>query len=159
MTAQSGTYFWHGHVGTSYFDGLKGPIIIHNPVEPYPYDIDYVVQLSDWYHDVASDLLAFWLDPVRNPTGGEPSYNSGLINGKGAYDCQYTTLPCIEKDPEVFTVSKGGLAHLRFINAASLAVFIISIENHAMTVVEVDGVPVEPYTTDAFVINIGQRYT
>ncbi|MBW8822917.1 MAG: multicopper oxidase domain-containing protein, partial [Xanthomonadales bacterium] len=46
---QSGTYWYHSHSGFQEQSGLYGPLII-DPVEPEPfrYDRDYVVMLSDW---------------------------------------------------------------------------------------------------------------
>ncbi|NJN48273.1 MAG: multicopper oxidase domain-containing protein, partial [Candidatus Competibacteraceae bacterium] len=58
---QSGTYWYHSHSGMQEQAGLYGPIII-DPLEPEPYryDRDYVVMLSDWTdqdpHTVMSKL-------------------------------------------------------------------------------------------------------
>ena len=53
---QSGTYWYHSHSGAQEQIGLYGPLII-DPLEPEPYnyDRDYVVLLSDWTFE----------DPVR----------------------------------------------------------------------------------------------
>ena len=32
--SESGTYWWHGHYGAQYVDGLRGPLIIRNPNDP-----------------------------------------------------------------------------------------------------------------------------
>jgi Multicopper oxidase len=47
---------------------------------------------------------------------------------------------------------------LRLINIAFDASFYFSIDNHKLTVVSTDFVPIKPYTTDAVIIGIGQRY-
>ena len=47
---QNGTYWIHSHVMGQYPDGLRSPFIIRNPNEPYQYDEDITVTLSDWYH-------------------------------------------------------------------------------------------------------------
>ena len=58
---QSGTYWYHSHSDMQEQAGLYGPIIIE-PVkpEPYRYDRDYVIMLSDWTdqgpHTVMSKL-------------------------------------------------------------------------------------------------------
>jgi CopA family copper-resistance protein len=46
---QSGTYWAHGHSGAQELVGLYFPLVI-DPIEPEPfrYDRDYVVMLSDW---------------------------------------------------------------------------------------------------------------
>ena len=40
-------------------DGLRGPIIVHDPAAPYASEIDeeIVLTLSDWYHDQALPLI------------------------------------------------------------------------------------------------------
>ncbi len=46
---QAGTYWYHGHSGPQEQAGLYGPLII-DPAgpEPFAFDRDYVVMLSDW---------------------------------------------------------------------------------------------------------------
>ena len=46
---QSGTYWYHSHSGGQELEGLYGPLII-DPVkpDPYSYDREYVILLSDW---------------------------------------------------------------------------------------------------------------
>ncbi|RIB17749.1 hypothetical protein C2G38_1910419, partial [Gigaspora rosea] len=47
-----GTYWYHSHFPCQIVDGLKDPLIIHYPNDPYlgKYDFEYVMTLSDWYH-------------------------------------------------------------------------------------------------------------
>ena len=49
---QSGTYWYHSHSGLQEQQGHYGPLII-DPLEPEPfrYDREYVVMLSDWTFD------------------------------------------------------------------------------------------------------------
>ena len=67
VTGQSGTYWWHGHVGLQASDGLHGPLIIHSREErtdqKLHYDTDRVILLSDHYHDLSSALLWQYLKP------------------------------------------------------------------------------------------------
>jgi iron transport multicopper oxidase len=39
---QVGTFWYHSHYGAQYCDGLRGPLIIYDPDDPYrlSYDID-----------------------------------------------------------------------------------------------------------------------
>jgi iron transport multicopper oxidase len=39
---QAGTYWYHSHLSTQYCDGLNGPLVIYDPLDPnkYLYDID-----------------------------------------------------------------------------------------------------------------------
>jgi len=45
---QPGTYWWHAHVGAQYSDGLRAPLIVHDPKDPYigEYDEEHTVTLS-----------------------------------------------------------------------------------------------------------------
>ncbi|KAI8881105.1 multicopper oxidase [Backusella circina FSU 941] len=43
---QTGTYWIHSHYMGQYMDGLRMPMIIHNPNETYKYDNDFIVTLS-----------------------------------------------------------------------------------------------------------------
>jgi len=39
---QAGTFWYHSHVSTQYCDGLRGPLVVYDPQDPYAdlYDID-----------------------------------------------------------------------------------------------------------------------
>ncbi len=56
---QSGTYWCHSHSGGQELLGMYAPMII-DPVEPEPfrYDHDYVVMLSDWSFESPETLLS-----------------------------------------------------------------------------------------------------
>lgn len=43
---QHGTYWIHGHAKGQYVDGLRAPLIIHNPNDPYKSDGEHVVALA-----------------------------------------------------------------------------------------------------------------
>ncbi|CAG8850743.1 10863_t:CDS:1, partial [Racocetra persica] len=53
----------HSHYLAQYVDGIRGPLIIHDPDNPYlsSYDYEYVLTLEDWYHTQSSDLVALRL--------------------------------------------------------------------------------------------------
>ncbi|HEY9052662.1 MAG TPA: multicopper oxidase domain-containing protein, partial [Gammaproteobacteria bacterium] len=56
---QSGTYWYHSHSGFQEQTGMYGAIVI-DPKEPEPfsYDRDYVVVLSDWSDEDPNDIYA-----------------------------------------------------------------------------------------------------
>lgn len=56
---QNGTYWYHSHSGLQEQEGVYGPIII-DPAEPEPfkYDREHVVMLTDWSDENASAILA-----------------------------------------------------------------------------------------------------
>lgn len=63
-------------------DGLRGPLIVHDPYSPYAgqYDDELVLTFSDWYHDQMPGLISYYLSPERNPSGAEPVPYSALFN-------------------------------------------------------------------------------
>ena len=63
-------------------DGLRGPLIVHDPNSPYldQYDDELVLTFSDWYHDQMPGLISKYLSPTQNPDGGEPEPYSAVFN-------------------------------------------------------------------------------
>lgn len=45
-----GTFWYHSHNMGQYPDGMRGPLIIHDPQDPYAgqYDEEYLLTVSDW---------------------------------------------------------------------------------------------------------------
>ncbi|CAG8807400.1 35654_t:CDS:2, partial [Gigaspora margarita] len=86
---QSGTYWYHSHSRAQYTEGLLGPLIVHDPNDPYlhEYDEEIIVILQDWYHTDSKTLLATFLSPESE--GNEPDPDNGLINGKNSYNCSW----------------------------------------------------------------------
>ena len=92
---------------------------------------------------------------------------SSLINGGGIYT------PCLENKGlacaadcsvlnnwiKTITVDKDKTYRLRIVGAQELIGMNLKIKDHSMTVVEVDGTIVVPYTTDNLDIMPGQRYS
>ncbi|KAI9333362.1 Cupredoxin [Zopfochytrium polystomum] len=163
---QYGTFWWHAHHGTQYADGLRGPIIIRDPpaiaaILP-PYDTDSVMDLTDWYHTPTDELTrTFYLNGTVNPDGKEPMFDSGLINGRGVYNCSLILegRECAQQSPPVFVFESRKTHRIRVLSSASFAGFRFSIDDHRLTIIEVDGVTVEPYTVDTIELNTGQRYS
>lgn len=57
VNEQPGTYFWHGHAGNEKVDGFTGPLIVRPAgPEPFTYDEERVLFLSDNYHTSATAL-------------------------------------------------------------------------------------------------------
>lgn len=84
--------------------------------------------------------------------------NNNLINGKMNYPCANTTLPCTPNaGVSTFNFQSGKKHRIRLINTSADAVQKFSIDNHNMTVIANDFVPVMPYTTNVVTLGIGQR--
>ena len=142
---QPGTYWYHSHEGGQYPDGLRGPLIIHDPESPYKgkYDEEIVLTLSDWYHDQMPGLLNFFIS-YANPTGAEPVPNAALMN-----DTQNLTV----------SVEPGKTYMFRIVNMAAFAAQYLWFEEHIMRIVEVDGIYTEEADADMIYLTAAQRYS
>ncbi|KAJ3190893.1 ferroxidase fet3 [Irineochytrium annulatum] len=140
---QYGTYWIHGHNDGLYVDGLRAPFVVRNPKETNKYDEEYVISVSDWYHKEHKDIMRDFMSPL-NPEGKEPVPNSALIG---------------ESHASTYRFKPGKTYRLRLVSFASLATSTVWIDGHDMRVIEIDGVDVVPYATDAVPVAPGQRYS
>ncbi|KAH6872235.1 Cupredoxin [Alternaria rosae] len=142
---QPGTYWYHSHERGQYPDGLRGPLIVHDPEDPFKdlYDEEVVITLSDWYHDLMHNLLAEFIN-IANPSGAEPVPQAALLN-----DTQNLTV----------AIQPGKTYLFRLINMGAFAAQYVWFEEHTMRVVEVDGVYTEPMDADMIYLTAAQRYS
>ena len=85
---------------------------------------------------------------------GPVSYWSGLINGKG----RHATVPYIRSRLSVFTVETDKVYRFRLIGAQSLFAYRVSVDEHEMILIAMDGALIEPVTFDYIIIHSGERY-
>ncbi|TMW57709.1 hypothetical protein Poli38472_014314 [Pythium oligandrum] len=152
--SEAGTFWWHGHDDTQYTEGLRGPLIVHDPKNHQSQsqsrprvDEEYTVQMADWYHN------------------GGLVWDTVLINDRGRFNCSelsepVASLPCTDVQPLTrFKFQHGKRYLLRLINVAAHAAFEFSIDEHEFRVVAADGNPVQPSATiNSLIINVAQRY-
>ncbi|KAF7129963.1 hypothetical protein RHSIM_Rhsim10G0157000 [Rhododendron simsii] len=161
-----GTYLYHAHYGLQREAGLNGMIRVLLPPgesEPYTYDHDRSILLTDWYHQSTYEQ-ATGLSSLPFVWVGEPQ--SLLIHGKGKFDCSTPGLKsglCNTTNPEcspyVITVVPGKTYRLRIGSLTSLAALSFEIEGHTMTVVEADGHNVKPFVVKNLFIYSGETYS
>ena len=85
-----------------------------------------------------------------------PVSDDNLINGQTNLNC--STSICTEGDGYAkFKLTTGKTHRLRLINAGGQASQKFSIDNHEMTVIANDYVPIQPYTTNVISLGVGQR--
>ncbi|KAG2049967.1 Cu-oxidase-domain-containing protein [Suillus hirtellus] len=130
-------YDFNASEQVQYCDGLRGPLVIYNPNDPYSswYDID-----DDGYNSsplVQRQVVA----------------DSVLINGVGRYD----------GGPDVpfavIHVQPRKRYRFRLLNMACKPNYIFSIDSHNLTIIEVDGQYVEPLSVDSIQMYAAQRYS
>jgi FtsP/CotA-like multicopper oxidase with cupredoxin domain len=172
-----GTSWYHSHYSAQYTGGVLGPIVIHGPTQE-KYDVDlgpvllsgeFVGQslavsarsshCTDWYHKEYSDIIEEMLAPNGSP---KVTSENNLINGKMNFDC--STVASGDKTPCVnnagiskFKFKTGKRHRLRLVNTGGDGVQHFSIDEHMLTVIAEDFVPVKPYNTSVVILGVGQR--
>ncbi|EJD00073.1 Cu-oxidase-domain-containing protein [Fomitiporia mediterranea MF3/22] len=149
---QTGTYWYHSHVGTQYCDGLRGPLVIYDPDDPLTdlYDVDdetTVITLADWYHNVSNVLFP-------NTGNVDPTPDATLINGLGRYSGGPT-----DSSLAVLNVTQGQRYRFRIVSLSCYPSFTFQIDGHNLTVIEADGIETESVEVNSLVIYPGQRYS
>ncbi|CBI21465.3 unnamed protein product, partial [Vitis vinifera] len=160
-----GTYLYHAHYGMQREAGLYGSIrvsVARGKTEPFSYDYDRSIILSDWYHNTTYEQV-LGLSSIPFDWIGEPQ--SLLIQGKGRYNCSLVSSPYVcnatspQCSPYVLTVVPGKTYRLRVSSLTSLSALSFQIEGHNMTVVEADGHFVEPFVIKNLFIYSGETYS
>lgn len=183
---QSGSYWYHSHSGNQEQAGLYGPLII-DPVtpDPFAYDSEYVVMLSDWTFENPARVLGKMKksgsyynfnrrtlgDAFRdaNRDGWREMFADRLEWAKMRMDptdiadvtgALYTYLLNGRSAHQNWTAlfKPGERIRLRFINAGAMTHFDVRIPGLDMTLVQADGQNVEPVTVDEFRIAPAETY-
>jgi CopA family copper-resistance protein len=183
---QYGTYWYHSHAGLQEQLGHYGPLIL-DPAEPEPfkYDREYVIVLSDWSFEDPH-----WIMSRLKKAEGYFNYNKRTvfdlledIKSKGFSQAMrerlmwaamrmssrdiadvtgatYTFLVNGHTPKENWTAlfKPGERVRLRFINASAMTYFDVRIPGLSMTVVQADGQNVQPVEVDEFRIAVAERY-
>ncbi|EXJ91357.1 hypothetical protein A1O1_04469 [Capronia coronata CBS 617.96] len=143
---QYGTGWYHSHTMTQYGDGIRGPMVVHGPATA-SYDIDMgTVMIDDIFDATAAQMNE------RIAHSGPSSTVNYLLNGKN-------TLQDLSAGQHALWSVQPGKKHLfRIINSGVQNMYSVHIDDHVMTVIAADYVPIVPYTTEWLNIGIGQRY-
>lgn len=180
---QRGTFWWHAHTAVQLADGLYGPIVVRDAAagggggELVPAAAaERILFLGENYHSLAAELAAAYLSPstpwAPDEAGVEPLADNLLLNGQNTYDCgvastTFTTPRPQQKNKPACTggrayettIRPGATVRLRLINHSSYFSYWFSIDGHELSIVEMDGVEVEPIPARGVHVNIGQRYS
>lgn len=181
---QSGTYWYHSHSGFQEQTGIYGPIVIE-PREPEPYDYqrEFTIVLSDWTfenpHRVLANLkryggyynyqrrtlanlgdeaerMGFWGALGDRLSWGRMRMDASDISDvTGAtYTFLMNGLPPDENWRGIFR--PGERIRLRFINASAATYFDVRIPGLPLQVIQADGMPIAPVETDEFRLAIAE---
>ena len=183
---QSGTYWYHSHSGFQEPTGAYGAIVI-DPKEPEPfsYDRDYVVMLSDWSDEQPSRIYAKLkkmsdyynfrertiFDATRDV--GEKGWNGFWADRRMWNRMRMSDRDISDVTGDTYTYLMNGVTpangwlglfkrgeklRLRFINAAAMTFFDVRIPGLKMTVVSADGQNVQPVSVDEFRLGVAETY-
>ncbi|KAF5386381.1 hypothetical protein D9757_006715 [Collybiopsis confluens] len=153
LTDQAGTFWYHSQLSVQYVDGLRGALIVYDPLDPqrHLYDVDNedtIWQVGDWWHNTTLPLLAGYV-----ATGIVPVSDSGTFNGVGRF----------QGGPEVpfhvVNVVAGKRYRFRIINTSARNVFTVSVDSHNLTIIETDGTSTAPMTVNQLDLLAGQRHS
>lgn len=181
---QSGTYWAHSHSGGQELLGVYFPFII-DPLQsdPFAYDREYVVMLSDWsferpetiirklkkqagYYNFQKRTLADFARDVR-----ENGWSATVKNRLAWSGMRMDPTDFADVTGYTYTYLLNGLSsemnwtgafapgeriRLRFIDAGAMTFFDVRIPDLSMTVVQADGQNVQPVEVDEFRIGPGE---
>ncbi|WP_242112719.1 copper resistance system multicopper oxidase [Luteimonas aquatica] len=183
---QSGTYWYHSHSAFQEQAGLYGPLVIDAAEpEPFAYDRDYVVMLSDW-----TDLdPAALFSRLKKMPGHDNTYKrtvgdfvrdarqdglkATLADRRMWGRMRMTPTDLSDVNAHTYTYLMNGTTalgnwtglfrsgeklRLRFINGSAMTYFDVRIPGLKMTVVAADGQHVHPVTVDEFRIAVAETF-
>ena len=183
---QHGTYWYHSHSGLQEQQGVYGPLVIDpKEPEPYTYQRDYVVMLSDWTDEDPVALMKTLKKQsdyynLHKPTLGDFIRDVGK-QGWSATAADRLMWAQMKMNPtdladvsgETYTYllngqppgqnwtgvfKTGETIRLRFINGSAMTYFDVRIPGLKMTVIAADGQPVKPVSVDEFRIAVAETY-
>ncbi|VVO52145.1 copper resistance system multicopper oxidase [Pseudomonas fluorescens] len=183
---QNGTYWYHSHSGFQEQVGVYGPLVIDAKApEPFTYDRDYVVMLSDWtdedpervmkklkkqssYYNMHKRTVGDFIDDVS-----KNGWSSTVADRKMWAEMKMNPTDLADVSGATYTYLLNGLApdsnwtgifrpgerlRLRFINGSAMSYFDVRIPGLKMTVVAADGQYVNPVSVDEFRIAVAETF-
>lgn len=183
---QSGTFWYHSHSGFQEQTGVYGAIVIEpKERDPYIYDEDHVILLSDWtnenphtvfrklkvmgdYYNFNQRTVGDFIQEVKekgfvNAFKDRKMWNEMAMTDRDLSDVSgytYTYLMNGRNPASCYTVlfKDQQKIRLRFINSAAMTFFDVCIPGLKMRVVSADGNNIHPVEVDEFRIGVAETY-
>ena len=183
---QNGTYWYHSHSEFQEQTGVYGPIIIEpDTPEPFAYDAEYVLLLSDWTFEDPTSVMAnlkmrddyynynrrtaaeFFADVRKDGWAAtrmdRAMWGAMRMKASDIADitaASYTYLLNGHDADQNWSANyePGQRLRLRIINGSAQTFFNFRIPGLPMEVVQVDGQNVDPVMTDEFQIGVAETY-
>jgi CopA family copper-resistance protein len=183
---QAGTYWYHSHSGFQEQRGLYGPLVIEpREPEPFEYDREHVVMLTDWtdespervfaklkkrsdYYNFQQRTVGDFFRDVRTQglkdaladrkMWGEMRMNPTDLADVSGYTYTYLMNGVAPAGNWTGLFKPGERVRLRFINGSAMSYFDVRIPGLKLTVVAADGQYVHPVAVDEFRIATAETY-
>jgi CopA family copper-resistance protein len=183
---QNGTYWYHSHSSFQEQQGVYGPLVIEaKEPEPFQYDRDLVLMLTDWTDEEPAALMrtlkkqADYYNFHKRTLGdfvadvAQDGWAATLAERKMWAEMKMNPTDIADVSGATYTYLLNGQAparnwtglfrpgerlRLRFINGSAMSYFDIRIPGLKMTVVAADGLYVEPVEVEEFRIAVAETY-
>jgi CopA family copper-resistance protein len=183
---QNGTYWYHSHSGFQEQSGVYGPLVIDaKEPEPFQYDRDYVVMLTDWTDEDAVGLMntlkkqSDYYNYNKLTVGdfihdaSEKGWGSTIADRKMWAEMKMNPTDLADVSGATYTYLMNGQSpdmnwtgvfrpgeklRLRFINGSAMTYFDVRIPGLKMTVVAADGLHVKPVSVEEFRIAVAETF-
>ncbi|KMU93094.1 copper oxidase [Pseudomonas putida] len=183
---QNGTYWYHSHSGFQEQVGVYGALVIDaKEPEPFTYDRDYVVMLSDWTDEDPARVLSKlkkqsdYYNYHKRTVGdfvndvSEMGWSAAVADRKMWAEMKMSPTDLADVSGYTYTYLMNGQApdgnwtgvfkpgekiRLRFINGSAMTYFDVRIPGLKMTVVAADGQHVKRVAVDEFRIAVAETY-
>ena len=183
---QNGTYWYHSHSGFQEQVGVYGPLVIDaKEPEPFKYDRDLVVMLSDWTDENPASLMktlkkqADYYNTHKRTVGdfindvADKGWSATVADRKMWAEMKMNPTDIADVSGATYTYLMNGQApdsnwtgtfkpgeklRLRFINGSAMSYFDVRIPGLTMTVVAADGQYVKPVSVDEFRIATAETF-
>lgn len=164
INRQHGTFFYHPH--TKYDSTWAYGFVIVDDSDyiaqdpRYFYDSERLISISQCWHIPSDDI---YNGITGNPFVDVPDTDSILINGRsyGVWDNDSTTDGHYDKcnGYSVIRVKPNKIYRFRVLGFGEDSMVTFEIPEHTLTIIEVDGILIDPVETDHLELNVGQRYS
>ena len=183
---QHGTYWYHSHSGLQEQAGVYGPLVIEaREPEPFQYDREFVVMLSDWSDEDPTSLMktlkkqSDYYNFDKRTVGdfisdvSEKGWAATIADRKMWAEMNMNPTDIADVSGATYTFLMNGHApdnnwtglfrpaeklRLRLINGSAMTYFDVRIPGLKMTVVAADGLHVKPVSVDELRIAVAETY-
>ncbi|KAA0986293.1 copper resistance system multicopper oxidase [Pseudomonas sp. ANT_J12] len=183
---QNGTYWYHSHSGFQEQVGVYGPLVIDaKEPEPFEYDREYVVMLTDWTDEDPASMMKtlkkqsdYYNTHKRTVSDfihdvADKGWSATVADRKMWAEMKMNPTDIADVSGATYTYLMNGHApnsnwtgtfkpgeklRLRFINGSAMSYFDVRIPGLKMTVVAADGQYVMPVSVDEFRIATAETF-